>query len=168
MLIDHDVGLEKNYYPPTLNDLLQEYLKAVDLLTIEESHRLTRKVQELTEERDEITLMKLSHEKEMKEMRVQLDHIVSLIQENPKLAKVKQHIVAFEDEIFTYCLLVCKIVARALPIVADRLGDAKVQYSFSSDLSEVEKSLQNQKEILSRFQDLILSYVLKGWPSRSK
>lgn len=26
MLIDHDVGLEKNYYRPTLNDLLQEYL----------------------------------------------------------------------------------------------------------------------------------------------
>ena len=31
MLIDHDVGLEKNYYRPTLNDLLQEYLKAVQI-----------------------------------------------------------------------------------------------------------------------------------------
>ena len=89
MLIDHDVGLEKNYYRPTLNDLLQEYLKAVDLLTIEESHRLERKVQELTEQQDEITIMKFEHDKEMKQMRSQLDKIISLIQENPILAKVK-------------------------------------------------------------------------------
>ncbi len=33
--------------------------------------------------------MKLSHEKEMKEMRQQMDKIVSLIQENPKLANAK-------------------------------------------------------------------------------
>ena len=101
MLIDHDVGLEKNYYRPTLNDLLQEYLKAVNLLTIEESFRLKRKVQELTERQDEITLMKLSHKKEMEEMRSrlnrnneQLDRIISIIQENPKLARVKPKVLS--------------------------------------------------------------------------
>jgi len=47
MLIDHDVGLEKNYYRPSLDDLLQEYLKAVDKLTINEENRLRRKVERL-------------------------------------------------------------------------------------------------------------------------
>ena len=94
MLIDHDVGLEKNYYRPTINDLLQEYLKAVNLLTIEESFRLKRKVQELTDRQDEISLMKLSHKKDMEEMRSrlnhnneQLDRIISIIQENPSSPK---------------------------------------------------------------------------------
>ena len=66
----------------------------MDLLTIEESHRLERKVQELMEQQDEITLMKLKHDREMKEMRGQLDHIVSLIQENPKLAKIKTEVLS--------------------------------------------------------------------------
>ena len=47
MLIHHDVGLEKNYYRPSLDDLLQEYLKAVDKLTINEENRLRRKVERL-------------------------------------------------------------------------------------------------------------------------
>ena len=72
----------------------KEYLKAVDLLTVEESHRLKRKVQELMEQQDEIALMKLKHDREMKEMRGQLDHIVSLIQENPKLAKIKTEVLS--------------------------------------------------------------------------
>ena len=38
--------------------------------------------------------MKLSHEKEMKEMRGQLDRIVSMIQENPKLARVKTEVLS--------------------------------------------------------------------------
>ena len=38
--------------------------------------------------------MKLSHEKDMKEMREQINHIVSLIQENPKLAKVKREVLS--------------------------------------------------------------------------
>ena len=52
MLIDHDVGLEKNYYRPTHDDLLQEYLKAVDLLTINEENRLRMKVEKLEVERN--------------------------------------------------------------------------------------------------------------------
>ena len=88
----HHVGLEENYYRPDEQKLESEYRKAINALTINEENRLTRKVSELTEQQDEITLMKLSHEKEMKEMRVQLNKIVSLIQENPKLAKVKKDV----------------------------------------------------------------------------
>lgn len=45
----------------------------VDLLTINEENRLKRKVDELTEKQDEITLMKLKYEKEMKEMREEME-----------------------------------------------------------------------------------------------
>jgi hypothetical protein len=38
--------------------------------------------------------MKLKHEREMKEMRGELDKIVSLIQENPKLARVKRDVLS--------------------------------------------------------------------------
>ena len=80
-------------------------LKPVNLLTIEESFRLKRKVQELTDRQDEITLMKLSHKKEMEEMRSrlnhnneQLDRIISIIQENPKV-KVKVEVLCHMIEI---------------------------------------------------------------------
>lgn len=45
----------------------------VDLLTINEENRLKRKVDEVTEKQDEITLMKLKYEKEMKEMREEME-----------------------------------------------------------------------------------------------
>ena len=70
----------------------EEYMKAVDNLTINPENRLKRKVTELTEQQDEISLMKLSHEKEMKEMRQDMDKVISYIRENPNLAKVKTEI----------------------------------------------------------------------------
>jgi hypothetical protein len=51
MLIGHKsmLGLDNNYYKPTEQQVLQEYLKAVDFLTINDEHRLQRKVVELTQ-----------------------------------------------------------------------------------------------------------------------
>lgn len=43
---------------------------------------------------DEIASMKLQHGQEMKEMREQMDHIISLIQENPNLAKIKTEVLS--------------------------------------------------------------------------
>jgi integrase len=47
-LVGHSIGLDKSYWKPQLNDLLQEYLKVVDALTINEENRLKRKVEQLT------------------------------------------------------------------------------------------------------------------------
>ena len=85
-------NLTQLYSKQTEEEMREEYMKAVDNLTINPENRLKRKVTELTEQQDEISLMKLSHEKDMKEMRGHLNHIVSLIQENPKLAKVKTEV----------------------------------------------------------------------------
>jgi len=48
-LLSHSVGISDHYYRPTENELLEDYLKAVDFLGINEESRLKLKVQELTE-----------------------------------------------------------------------------------------------------------------------
>ena len=78
--------LDHVYTRLTADEVQQEYEKAIDLLTINSENRLKRKVTELTEQQDEITLMKLSHEKEMKEMRGQLDRIGFNDTREPKIS----------------------------------------------------------------------------------
>jgi len=95
LLMGHlHVGLESSYYRPQEENIQREYEKGIDLLTVDPANRLKRENVLLKEEQDEITLMKLKHDKEMKEMRGQLDKIVSIIQENPKLAKVKREVLS--------------------------------------------------------------------------
>ena len=45
----HDLGITNSYYKPTEREVLEDYLKAVDLLTIEEEHRLHKKIKELSQ-----------------------------------------------------------------------------------------------------------------------
>lgn len=54
MLMGHRVGLEKNYLRPSDNELLSEYLKAVDLITISEEKELQVKVQKLQLQNDQL------------------------------------------------------------------------------------------------------------------
>jgi len=51
LLMGHkqSLGLEKSYYRPTNDKLLNEYLKVVDDLTINDENRLSKQVQELKE-----------------------------------------------------------------------------------------------------------------------
>jgi integrase len=44
MLVGHSTGLDKVYYKPQDEEILQEYLKAVDLLTINNENRLQKQV----------------------------------------------------------------------------------------------------------------------------
>jgi integrase len=54
MLLGHSIGLSDSYYRPDSNEILTEYLKAVDLLTINEENRLRRKVETLEVKADKI------------------------------------------------------------------------------------------------------------------
>ena len=48
MLLGHDVGLANSYYKPIEKELLEKYLKTIDLLTINsESIVLNKKIQNL-------------------------------------------------------------------------------------------------------------------------
>lgn len=51
MLLGHKIGLASAYYRPTEEEMLNEYLKAVDNLTINEENRLKRKVEKLEVEK---------------------------------------------------------------------------------------------------------------------
>jgi integrase len=99
-LMSHDTGIVQHYYRPTEYDILTDYLKSVDLLTINEENRLKRKIDELFERQDEISLMKLKHEKELgalhekirEEMNEQMNQIMVVLQANPALANVKSDV----------------------------------------------------------------------------
>ena len=47
-LMDHSIQLDKNYQKPTAEERLQEYCKAINLLTINEENRLRIQLQEVT------------------------------------------------------------------------------------------------------------------------
>jgi integrase len=96
IILGHRTGLEDNYFRPQPEEVLEEYIKAVNLLTINDENRLRIKVDELTQKQDEIQLMRSKHEHEMKTMREEMSkhfsQIMSMIQHNPKLAQVKPEI----------------------------------------------------------------------------
>jgi integrase len=71
----HKQGITTSYYRPTEEELLTEYLKAVNNLTIEESNRLRKQITELEQKQSEIDLIKYKHEQEMKGVNEQLDRL---------------------------------------------------------------------------------------------
>jgi hypothetical protein len=45
----HNIGVSNSYYKPTVKEVLEDYLKTVDLLTINDEDRLSKHIQQLTE-----------------------------------------------------------------------------------------------------------------------
>jgi integrase len=54
MLLGHSIGLAGAYYKPTEDEMLDEYMKAADNLTINEENRLKKKVEMLTIEKSKV------------------------------------------------------------------------------------------------------------------
>ena len=94
-LMGHRSGLTKSYFKPTGQELLEGndkafgYVAAINDLTINEEHRLHKKIDELTKKKNEIETMEIRHAEEIKGMRDQMSQILTMIQHNPKLARVK-------------------------------------------------------------------------------
>ena len=74
LLMDHSLGESQNYHRPTQDELLEDYLNAVDLLTINDENKLKKKIFELTERQGEIDVMRIEHKKEIKAMREEMEH----------------------------------------------------------------------------------------------
>jgi hypothetical protein len=80
MLVGQSLGVTSSYVKPTPTDLLEGndkclgYAAAINDLTINEEHRLKIKVEELTDKRNEIHLMKETHEQDMKAMREEMEN----------------------------------------------------------------------------------------------
>ena len=71
-----NLGLDNNYYRPRPETILQEYLKAVDYLTIDNSHRLQKQVTELTKKQSDLEytqqkLQVLEHTVTAKDLKIQ-------------------------------------------------------------------------------------------------
>jgi len=54
MLLGHKIGLASAYYRPTEQEMLEEYEKAIDNLTIDPANRLQRKIDTLTIEKSRL------------------------------------------------------------------------------------------------------------------
>ena len=54
MLLGHKIGLASAYYKPTEDEMLEEYMKAIDNLTINEENRLRKKVEKLEVEASQL------------------------------------------------------------------------------------------------------------------
>jgi hypothetical protein len=54
--MSHDIGIVQHYYKPTLDELLDNYLLALDLLIIDESNKLSKQVQELNKKNEELIM----------------------------------------------------------------------------------------------------------------
>ena len=60
VLIGHSTGISDSYYRATENELLEDYLKAVDFLTIDDSHTLTKQFSDLGVKKD-LEILQLNH-----------------------------------------------------------------------------------------------------------
>jgi integrase len=60
ILMGHSVGLSDSYYRATESELLDDYLKAIDFLTISEENRLRKKVKILEVEKSRLDQLELS------------------------------------------------------------------------------------------------------------
>jgi integrase len=96
LLTGHSIGVRGRYLNYSEDDLLQEYLKALDLLTINEENKLRKKVVELTPKSDEIKAMRA----ELNELRglreqaqklgIEVDKIMALVRSPSKANKKRR------------------------------------------------------------------------------
>jgi integrase len=79
MFMGHSIGLDDHYFKPGENDMLQEYLKAVDYLTMNEENRLKIKVGELIEKsKNNEYIIKAKLQEKDDEVRNMKDQIIAL------------------------------------------------------------------------------------------
>jgi hypothetical protein len=104
MLLGHNVGVTKSYYKPSEQEVLQDYLKAVDLLTIGEENKLNSRItvmleknrvqeyiinKKLMEKDEEIQLLKQKDKKKEDSLTSLSDQVMILMKEISKLKDKK-------------------------------------------------------------------------------
>jgi hypothetical protein len=66
-LMAHSTGMSDHYYRPTEHDLLKDYLKAVDNLTIDNTRQMV--IKEVSENQQALAVQMESKDKEIQELR---------------------------------------------------------------------------------------------------
>ena len=90
MLLGHKIGLASAYYRPTEQEMLDEYMKADNSLTINEENRLKIKVELLESEKHEITTLK-NQVDEMKATMKDMTDLMKLKVENDLELDTKEY-----------------------------------------------------------------------------
>jgi hypothetical protein len=80
-LMGHSLGISDSYYRATDIELLSDYLKAVEFLTIDEANKLHEKIESLEEKQDDISFIKIDHQREMKEMKIRYDEDIATLKD---------------------------------------------------------------------------------------
>ncbi len=92
-LMGHSMGISDSYYRATEDEILLDYQKAIEFLTIDNEKRLQRKMIALEQKQEDVTDLQHRYEQDMKSMREEMDRkieqILFMIRENPKLAFIK-------------------------------------------------------------------------------
>jgi integrase len=103
MLLGHNIGLSGSYYKPTEKQILEDYLKAIDFLTINENNKFSKKIKELEEktqyedyfirgklqEKDEqIKSMKENYDEELKILKEAILDMQELMKYPRKLSEI--------------------------------------------------------------------------------
>lgn len=68
LLIGHDIGISTSYYKPTESQLLEDYLKVVNSLTIDKAFKLQEKLDILEKEKDEFQKFTIDKIKSLESM----------------------------------------------------------------------------------------------------
>jgi integrase len=83
-LMGHSIGISDSYYRATDAELLEEYLKAVDFLTIEEKFKLQKQVTQLAQQsREENYIIReqlLEKEEQIKSLSIKFDNLQSMVE----------------------------------------------------------------------------------------
>jgi hypothetical protein len=84
MLMGHSIGISDSYYRATEAELLEEFLKAVDFLTIEERYRLEKQVTQLAQQsKEENYIIKgqlLEKEEQIGSLSYKFDNLQSMVE----------------------------------------------------------------------------------------
>jgi len=119
ILMSHSIGIGDCYYRASETELLNDYLKATEFLTINDKEKLKSVVKKLETDisniksvefqlmvkANEIQIMKEKHEQEIKtireEMNQQFTQIMSMIQHEPVLAYIKPEVLKVKAKVKT-------------------------------------------------------------------
>ena len=71
----HSIGISDSYYRATENEILQDYLKSVDFLTIHDENRLRKQIMELRQRENE---NEVSHEEKDQKIKTLSEQVASI------------------------------------------------------------------------------------------
>jgi len=124
VLMGHDVGLDKSYLRPGEDELLAEYLKAVDLLTISEEKQLRQQVDTLKTQASDLDFVK----KQYLDVKIRLEKAEKGFEGYRKGSKDLLSALATELEKKGYSQNeIVQVIAKALGAVARPSTSAEIE-----------------------------------------